>query len=75
MMEANQQIQSENNDLLLEILNLRLNLSELYLRTGPSSPDYISLSLKLDFLVNQYFDEKAPKLMNTPKEQHMELWI
>lgn len=75
MMAANQQIQSENNDLLLEILNLRLNLSELYLRTGPSSPDYISLSLRLNLLVNQYFDEKAPKLMSTPKETHMKICI
>jgi hypothetical protein len=74
MMEANQQIQNENNKLLMEILNLRLNLSELYLQTGPSSPDYISLSLKLDLLINQYFDEKVSKLTSTPNKQLTEIW-
>jgi hypothetical protein len=74
MMEANQQIQNENNKLLMEILNLRLNLSELYLQTGPSSPDYISLSLKLDLLINQYFDEKVSKLTSTPMKQLTEIW-
>jgi hypothetical protein len=74
MMEAKEQIQNENTKLLLEILSIRLNLSELYLQTGPSSPDYISLSLKLDLLINEYFDEKISKLTNIPKEPLIGIW-
>jgi hypothetical protein len=73
MMEAKDHVQGENISLLKEIMNLRTNLSELYSQTGPSSPDYISLSIKLDLLINKYFDEKISSLTNFSKDYLMEI--
>jgi hypothetical protein len=73
MMEAKDHLQGENISLLKEIMNLRTNLSELYSQTGPSSPDYISLSIKLDLLINKYFDEKISSLTNFSKDILMEI--
>jgi hypothetical protein len=73
MMEAKDHVQGENISLLKEIMNLRTNLSELYSQTGPSSPDYISLSIKLDLLINKYFDEKISSLTNFSKDYLMEV--
>jgi hypothetical protein len=73
MMEAKDHVQVENISLLKEIMNLRTNLSELYSQTGPSSPDYISLSIKLDLLINKYFDEKISSLTNFSKDILMEI--
>lgn len=64
MMEPKDYLQGEDLKLLKEIMNLRTNLSELYTQTGPSSPDYISLSIKLNLLINKYFDEKISHLSN-----------
>ncbi|MGJ7922647.1 Spo0E family sporulation regulatory protein-aspartic acid phosphatase [Neobacillus sp. LXY-4] len=55
-------IQSENMTLLMEILTLKTDLRELYLQKGPGNSDYISLSLKLDKLINEYFEEKLQAL-------------
>lgn len=49
---------SENIGLLLEILELKKELRVLYRQGGPGSSGYISLSLKLDLLINEYFEEK-----------------
>jgi hypothetical protein len=73
MMEAKYHLQGENISLLKEIMNLRTNLSELYSQTGPSSPDYISLSIKLDLLINKYFDEKISSFTNFSKDILMEI--
>lgn len=56
MMEAIEQVQSENMELFMEISNLRNNLNELYNQKGPASSNYISLSLKLNLLIKEYFD-------------------
>lgn len=50
---------SEDISLLMEILELKKQLRELYRQSGPGSSDYISLSLKLDLLIHEYFEEKA----------------
>jgi hypothetical protein len=55
--------ESENMKLLMDILNLKSKKSELYQQTGPSSSDYISLSIKLDLLVNSYLEEKLVDLI------------
>ncbi|MCL6572062.1 MAG: hypothetical protein K6T88_10325 [Bacillus sp. (in: Bacteria)] len=55
--------ESENMKLLMDILNLKTKKSELYQQTGPSSSDYISLSIKLDLLVNSYLEEKLVDLI------------
>jgi hypothetical protein len=49
-------LQTENMSLLGEIRSLKENLRELYLQTGPGNSNYISLSLKLDVLINEYID-------------------
>lgn len=61
MMKA---IVSENIKLLNEISNLKIKLTELYSQNGPSTPEYISLSIKLDLLVNEYLDEKIKNLIH-----------
>jgi hypothetical protein len=73
MMEPKDYLQGEDLKLLKEIMNLRTNLSELYTQTGPSSPDYISLSIKLNLLINKYFDEKISNLSNFSKDFFREI--
>jgi hypothetical protein len=58
MMKVDESIQLENVMLLKEICTLKTKTSELYHQKGPCCPDYISLSLKLNSLVNQYLEEK-----------------
>ncbi|WP_147534638.1 hypothetical protein [Bacillus marasmi] len=50
---------NENIGLLLEIPELKRQLRELYRQSGPGSSDYISISIKLDLLIQEYFEEKA----------------
>lgn len=52
----------ENNELLKEIIQLKTKKNELYSQSGPNSPSYLDLSLKLNILVNQYVDEKIETL-------------
>lgn len=54
----------ENQELLKEIIQLKMKKSELYSQSGPNSPDYLDLSLKLNLLVNQYVDEKIENLLS-----------
>ena len=53
----------ENMELLLEIINLKTTLSEIYKQSGPSSSEYINLSIKHYSLMNKYFEEKAENLV------------
>jgi hypothetical protein len=62
MMKVDESNQLENMIILKEIWNLKTKMSELYHQKGPACSDYISLSLKLNSLVNQYFDEKMVNL-------------
>ncbi|MBI0577847.1 hypothetical protein IEC97_10775 [Neobacillus cucumis] len=62
MMKLTQALQNENLKLLTEIRDLKLKMQKLYQEKGPSTPDYITLSLKLNFLMNEYFDEKLVHL-------------
>jgi hypothetical protein len=56
--------QSENIELLMEIIQLRKNLDELYHEKGPACSDYISLSIELKLLTTEYFEEKSLHLSN-----------
>lgn len=56
-------IQNENMNLLLEILYLKIQLRDLYTKTGPGNSDYITLSIKLDLLKNEYIDSKLFDVM------------
>ncbi len=56
--------QSENTELLMEIIQLRKNLDELYHEKGPACSDYISLSIELTLLTKEYFEEKSLHLSN-----------
>jgi hypothetical protein len=62
-MIANETVQFENIPLLMNIFNLRTKINELYQQKGPGSSDYIKLSIKLDLLMNEYFDEKIEHLI------------
>lgn len=62
-MKINESVPMENVDLLMEIAHLKTKISELYHRKGPSSSDYISLSIELNLLINEYIDEKIVHLI------------
>ena len=57
-MSAKENDQCENMKLLTEIFHLKIKLREIYLQTGPSSSNYITLKIKLDILIKEYMDEK-----------------
>jgi hypothetical protein len=61
-MKAEEQIQGENIELLKEIIHIQKNLQELYLEKGAASSDYISLSIELNLLTKEYFEEKSFQL-------------
>ena len=69
MMEANRYVQRENMKLLKEIYNLKTQLNEMYIQSGPNSSDYINLSIKLNVLEKKYMEEKLTmyqeELVNT----------
>jgi hypothetical protein len=62
-MKTNKTLQIENTKLLMDIVELKLKLSELFNRTGPNTSEYVSLSIKLDCLMNEYFNEKIEQLI------------
>mgnify|MGYP003576147088 FL=1 len=62
-MKTNKSIQIENKKLLMDIVELKIKLSELFNQTGPNTSEYISLSIKLDCLMNEYFNEKIEQLI------------
>ncbi|MFJ5759209.1 Spo0E family sporulation regulatory protein-aspartic acid phosphatase [Neobacillus sp. NPDC093182] len=62
-MKTNKLTQIENKELLMDIVELKIKLSELFNQTGPNTSEYISLSIKLDCLMNEYFNEKIEQLI------------
>ncbi|WP_139185609.1 hypothetical protein [Bacillus sp. OK048] len=62
MMKAHKLIQSENTNLLKDIVDLKIKLSKLYNQTGPNTSEYVSLSIQLSKRMNEYFDEKVAQL-------------
>lgn len=60
--EAKNFFHEENRDLLQEISHLKMKKKELYTESGPSSPDYLDLSIQLNLLITQYIDEKIANL-------------
>lgn len=73
MLKEKVQVQSENLGLLMEIFDLKVNLEELYEKKGPVTSDYISLSIKLDYLMKEYFEEKIGNFINTSRDQLIEI--
>jgi hypothetical protein len=63
MMKAIESVTQENVNLLLEIVELKAKVSQLYNLYGPGSSEYISLTLKLNQLINEYIDEKIVHLV------------
>ncbi|SDM87611.1 hypothetical protein SAMN05443253_106135 [Bacillus sp. OK048] len=61
-MKAHKLIQSENTNLLKDIVDLKIKLSKLYNQTGPNTSEYVSLSIQLSKRMNEYFDEKVAQL-------------
>lgn len=62
-MKTNESVPLENVNLLMEIAHLKTKVSELYNQNGPGNPDYISLSIKLNLLINEYIDERIVNMM------------
>ncbi|MDM5330098.1 aspartyl-phosphate phosphatase Spo0E family protein [Neobacillus sp. CF12] len=62
-MRTDRFIETENSKLLMDIVELRVKLSNLYNSTGPNTSEYVSLSIKLDCLMNEYFDEKLAQIV------------
>lgn len=62
-MKTNKSVQIENDKLLMDIVEIKRKLSELFNRTGPNTSEYISLSIKLDILMNEYFNEKMEQFI------------
>jgi hypothetical protein len=63
VMKADVSVPLENVNLLMQIAHLKTKVTQLYNQNGPGSPDYISLSIKLNLLINEYIDEKIVDLM------------
>lgn len=63
MMEAIESTHIENMELFMEIVNLKTKLSEIYKQIGPSSSEYVTLSIRLNLLMNKYFEEKTENLV------------
>jgi hypothetical protein len=61
-MKQNEEFIDKDSRLLREIMNLRKQLSELYNHTGPTSPDYIRLSLRLNVLIHEYIERRAKQI-------------
>jgi hypothetical protein len=62
-MKTNKSSQIENKKLLMDIVELKIKQSELFNQSGPNTSEYISLSIKLDCLMNEYFNEKIEQLI------------
>jgi len=62
-MKTNKSSQIENKKLLMDIVELKIKQSELFNQSGPNTSEYISLSIKLDCLMNEYFNEKIEPLI------------
>jgi hypothetical protein len=62
-MKGNKLAPLDNMNLLMEIAKLKTKIGELYSENGPSSSDYISLSIKLDLLIKEYIEEKIVQLI------------
>jgi hypothetical protein len=62
-MKTDKTTQIENKKLLMDIVELKIKLSELFTQSGPNTSEYISLSIKLDCLMNEYFNEKIEQLI------------
>ena len=62
-------IQTENVKLLMEILNHKIKLRDMYRQTGPGNSEYITLSLKLDLLVKEYIEERLLLLISIPDKE------
>lgn len=62
-MKANKSIQNENTKLLLDIVDLKVKLNDLYHSTGPNTSDYVNLKINLDCLMHEYFEEKIEQLI------------
>jgi hypothetical protein len=63
VMKADVSVPLENVNLLMQIAHLKTKVTELYNQNGPGCSDYISLSIRLNLLINEYIDEKIVDLM------------
>lgn len=61
-MKSDKLIQDENTKLLMEIVDMKTKLTNLYNQFGPNTSEYVLLSIQLDKLMNEYFEEKVALL-------------
>jgi hypothetical protein len=62
-MKANKSDEIENTKLLMDIVNLKIQLRELYNQKGPNTSEYVSVKINLDILMNEYFEQKITQLV------------
>jgi hypothetical protein len=73
-MNAIESCHCENIELLMDIFDHKVRLKEFYIQKGPASSDYISLSIKLNLLIKEYFEEKTLNLISMSKDELIEIW-
>lgn len=64
-METREQVQDVNRKLLMEIIDLRSQLEDLYIQTGPNSSKYVNISLQLYALEKEYITNKINLFVET----------
>ncbi len=62
MMKSDKLVQTENTKLLMDIVDMKIKLTHLYNQSGPNTSEYVMLSIQLDKLMNEYFEEKVAML-------------
>jgi len=68
-METRGQVQMDNERLLLDIIELRNQLEELYSQTGPNSSQYINTYLELSALEKEYVTAKIHSFQMNREQQ------
>ena len=71
MKKINIDISGKDKKRLLEIFQLKMSLQEIRAQKGPANPDYITLSLKLERLMQEYIDGKLVGLQHITNDEIM----
>jgi ribosomal protein L29 len=74
-MKTNCHVQTEKPESLKQLFNLRMEMNKIFCTEGPTSPQYIKLSKKLDLLLKKYHEEQLLNLINILKDELIETWV
>jgi hypothetical protein len=65
--------QEEIKQLRQDIFNLRIDLSKTFSQTGPNSPKYTELSIKLESLLKAYYEVQLLTWIHVLKDELIEI--